>query len=78
MFDNIGSINRRRRRRLASRFCLRDLGMEWFVYSMKVHLHKYLTRDSTHIEVFSFNSLRDSGSKGEIVVWETQKKNHGA
>ena len=70
MFDNIGPINRRGRR-LASRFCLRNLGLEWFVCSVKVHLHKCLTRDSTHIEVCSFDSLHDSGSEGEVVVQET-------
>ena len=48
------------------------------MHSAKVHLHKYPTRDGTHVEVCSFNSLRDGGSKGKVVVQETRKKNHGA
>ena len=67
MFDNIGPINRRRRRRLASEFCLRDPSMERFAHSVKIHIHEYLFRDGAHVEVRRFYSLRDGGSEREIV-----------
>ena len=74
MFDHVGPVDQRG---LASGFCLRNLGMERFVCSAKIHIHEYLFRDSAHVEVGSFDSLHYSGSKGKIICWKTQKKNHG-
>ena len=42
--------------------------MKRFACSTKIHLHEYLFRDSTNVEVCSFDSLHDGGSEGEVVV----------